>query len=228
MELWYRPRAWRAIDLVCMRVHTHPAHKNRVSRITTAHNNGMMRITTAHNNRMTRMTTAHNNRVSAAGDQLTMRAELSLRHATLSDVDAIANLVNRAFRVERFFVEGDRISASEVRDRLATGRFILAERDNDLIGSVYVELRGEQSYVGLLAVDPSQQRNGIGRRLMAAAEDCARANQCRSMDLRIVNLRDELPAFYRRLGYVETGVAPFPSAVTTKMACHFVTMAKTL
>jgi GNAT superfamily N-acetyltransferase len=157
-----------------------------------------------------------------------MNAELFLRQATLSDVGAITNLVNLAFRVERFFIEGDRISASEVRNRLATGIFMLAERDNDLVGSVYVELRGEQAYVGLLAVDPAQQRTGIGRRLMATAEDYARANGCRSIDLRIVNLRDELPAFYRQLGYVETGVAPFPTGVTTKMECHFVTMAKTL
>jgi GNAT superfamily N-acetyltransferase len=152
----------------------------------------------------------------------------SVRIARLSDRDAITNLVNQAFRVERFFVEGDRISASEVRSRFATGRFILAERGDLLIGSVYAELRGERSYAGLLAVDPSQQRAGVGSRLMAAAEEYARANGCRAMDLQIVNVRDELLALYRKLGYVETGVAPFPSAVRTKMACHFITMAKTL
>ncbi len=157
-----------------------------------------------------------------------MNSDVSLRDATPSDADAITNLVNLAFRVERFFVEGDRITAAEVRDRFASGRFLLAEKGDVLVGSVYVELRGERSYVGLLAVEPTQQRTGVGGRLMAAAEDYARANGCRNVDLQTVNVREELPAFYRRLGYVATGVAPFPSTVTTKLACHFVTMTKRL
>jgi GNAT superfamily N-acetyltransferase len=158
----------------------------------------------------------------------TSSSNLSLRNATVSDLDAITDLVNRAFRIERFFVAGDRISPSEVREHFATGVFFVAEQDRLLIGSIYVELRGERSYVGLLAVDPAQQRTGIGSRLMTAAEEYARANGCRAMDLQIVNVRPELAAFYRRRGYVETGVAPFPSAVTTKIDCHFITMMKSL
>ena len=157
-----------------------------------------------------------------------MSSNLSLRNAGAADVDAVTNLINAAFRVERFFIDGDRITASAVRDRLASGVFIVAETDDRLIASVYVELRGNTAYLGLLAVDPSQQRTGVGSRLMAAAEDYARGKGCRAVDLQIVNVREELSAFYRRFGYVETGVAPFPSAVTTKMECHFITMAKTL
>jgi hypothetical protein len=52
--------------------------------------------------------------------------------------------------------------------------------------------------------------------------------KCGAIELQIVNVREELPAFHRQLGYVETGIAPFPSAVSTKMECHFVTMAKAL
>jgi len=48
------------------------------------------------------------------------------------------------------------------------------------------------------------------------------------MDLRIVNLREELPAFYRKLGYMETGTEPFPSDLDTKLPCHFVNMSKPL
>jgi hypothetical protein len=48
------------------------------------------------------------------------------------------------------------------------------------------------------------------------------------MDLQIVNLREELPAFYRKLGYEETGTAPFPTDVVTKLPCQFVKMSKVL
>jgi hypothetical protein len=45
------------------------------------------------------------------------------------------------------------------------------------------------------------------------------------MDLRVVNLRVELPPFYRRLGYAETGIAPFagdaqPSGPATSLKCQ--------
>ena len=48
------------------------------------------------------------------------------------------------------------------------------------------------------------------------------------MDLRIVSVRAELPAFYRRLGYVETGTEPFSEEGKLKMPCHFVVMSKAI
>lgn len=48
------------------------------------------------------------------------------------------------------------------------------------------------------------------------------------MDLQIVNVRQELPAFYVRLGYVADGTNPFPADVPTKIPCHFVKMWKAL
>ena len=157
-----------------------------------------------------------------------MSLDLTFRNADASEVEAITDLTNLAFGVERFFVYGNRITASEVRERLDTGAFILAKSGDRLIGSVYVELRGQRCYAGLLAVNPSQQQAGVGTRLMNAAEDHGRTRGAQAMDLQIVNLREELAGFYRRLGYMETGVASFPSTVPTKLKCHFITMAKTL
>jgi len=67
-----------------------------------------------------------------------------------------------------------------------------------LTGVVYVELRGERSYLGLLSVNPELQKTGLGRRLMAAAEEFAREMGSHHMDLTVVNLRTELPPFYRK------------------------------
>jgi GNAT superfamily N-acetyltransferase len=91
-----------------------------------------------------------------------------------------------------------------------------------------VELRGERGYFGPLSVDPERQGSGTGKLLVKAAEDYARAHGCRFMDLRIVNLREELPAFYRKLGYAETGTEPFPETEPTKLPCHLVCMSKAL
>jgi hypothetical protein len=48
------------------------------------------------------------------------------------------------------------------------------------------------------------------------------------MDIYIINLRTELPPFYRRRGYVETGTLPLPPEIETSQPCHFITMAKGL
>jgi predicted N-acetyltransferase YhbS len=153
----------------------------------------------------------------------------AIRVAAPPDVAKITDVINSAFRIaEGFFVDGPRISQAEVEQLLAKGSFLLAETDNNLNGCVYVELRGERSYLGLLSVDPSCQKSGLGSVLMLEAENYCRERGSRFMDIYIVNLREELPVFYRRRGYVENGTTPFPEDVPTKVPCHFINMTKPL
>jgi len=158
------------------------------------------------------------------------------RVAEADEIETITHLINAAFGVERFFIEGDRIDAEKVRDLFGKGKFLLAEDAADVttgvrtcvVGCVYVEVRGDRGYLGLLSVEQARQRAGLGRRLAVAAEDYLRAAGCRAIDLSVVNVRPELLPFYRRLGYTETGTAPFPADKQTKLPCHFITMSKGL
>jgi GNAT superfamily N-acetyltransferase len=154
---------------------------------------------------------------------------MHFRAAEQADVAAITGVINAAFRhAESFFIERDRVDDAAVRGFFASGQFLLLEDENGLAGCVYVERRGERAYTGLLAVDPRRQGSGLGSRLMTAAEDHCRESGCRFMDLRIVNLRRELPEFYRRRGYTETGTTPFTPGIVTKLPCHFINMSKPL
>jgi N-acetylglutamate synthase-like GNAT family acetyltransferase len=151
-----------------------------------------------------------------------------VRIAGSVDVEALVSLINAAFKVERFFIEGDRIDAGTIRELMKTGQFLIVQ-DRDFISAcVYVEPRGDRAYVGLLAVNPVRQRSGLGSQAMAAAENHARSSGCRYVDLRIVNVRSELPGFYQPLGYVITGVSSFTPGVVTKQPCHFINMSKIL
>ncbi|HUJ95076.1 MAG TPA: GNAT family N-acetyltransferase [Terriglobales bacterium] len=154
--------------------------------------------------------------------------EAPFRVAGSQDAEAVMRLINNAFRAERFFIDEDRVDLEAVRTRMAQGEFLLVEEDGALVGCVYLELRGERGYFGLLAVDRANQRSGLGTRLMKAAEDRARAAGCRFMDLTVVNLRKELPAFYGARGYVESGTEAFPASARAKMPCHLVKMTKVL
>jgi GNAT superfamily N-acetyltransferase len=154
--------------------------------------------------------------------------DIKTRIAELADAENIARLVNIAFRPERFFIDTDRTNPDKVRALLHKGKFLLAEDAGTLVGCVYVELRGERGYFGLLAVDPARQRAGLGSRMIDAAEEYCRAAGCSVMDLTLVNLRTELPGYYRRHGYQENGSLPFPEDQTPKMPCHLVKMFKPL
>ena len=153
----------------------------------------------------------------------------SIRTAAITDAPQITAVINAAFRIaEEFFVDGNRITQAEVEELLAKGAFLLAETDGKLNGCVYVELRGDRSYLGLLSVGPTIQQSGLGSLLMLEAERYCRERGSHGMDILIVSLREELPSFYQKRGYVESGTSPFPPEVPTKIPCHFINMSKTL
>ncbi len=154
---------------------------------------------------------------------------MQLRVAEAQDAEGIVSVINAAFaKAESFLLDRDRIDLEMVRDLLQKGTFLVAVDLGLLTGCVYLEPRGDRSYLGLLSVDPQRQKSGLGSKLMDAAEHyCAQAGS-RFMDLRMVSVRKELPAFYHRRGYVETGTEPFTPGLNPKLPCHFVKMSKPL
>lgn len=151
------------------------------------------------------------------------------RFAIEADIPVLIPFINEAYNVEKFFKIGERTHAGELTGLFQSGRFLLLEQGAVLLGCVYVEVRGEVGYFGLLSVAPSRQRQGIGGRLIAAAEEFAREMRCRTMELTVVDLRTELPPLYAKFGYRITGSAPFPSEeMPIRMPCSFVVMQKRL
>jgi ribosomal protein S18 acetylase RimI-like enzyme len=153
---------------------------------------------------------------------------LRIRTADVADADALVRLINSAFRVERPFIEGDRIDVEGVRSYMAKGKFLAAGDSTALAACVYVELRGDRGYLGLLGVDPARQGTGLGRKMMDAAENYFREVGCQTVDLRVISARTPLTAFYRQLGYLEIGTAPFAPDVPLKVPCHYILMSRTL
>lgn len=152
----------------------------------------------------------------------------TLRPAAAADIPAIVRITNAAYAIEKFFVGVDRTDADAVRRLMTKGTFLVEDgADGAVAGSVYVEVRGARGYFGLLSVDPARQGTGLGRKLVYAAEAHVRTAGARAMDIRVVNLRTELPPFYRKLGYVEAGEEHEPIPHATR-PCHYLLMTKTL
>ena len=150
------------------------------------------------------------------------------RLAVPDDAPALAALISLAYRVEDFFKIGDRTDAADVRDKMTHGAFIVLQDDDGVAGCVYVTAQDGLGYFGMLAVDPSRQGQGLGARLIAEAEDHCRGAGCREIEIEVVNLRTELPPFYRRFGYAETGTRPFIDIDRSSRPCHSIVMSKCL
>jgi GNAT superfamily N-acetyltransferase len=105
---------------------------------------------------------------------------------------------------------------------------LLLYEGDALVGCVYVKITGDRAYLGTLSVDPARQKTGLGRRMMSEAEAFARARGCKALDIRIVNLRTELPPIYRKFGFMETGTEVLKDTRKFSQPVHFVTMSKAL
>lgn len=167
--------------------------------------------------------------------------DVAVRRAIAADVPALHALAQRAYRGdaarggwthEADLVEGERIAPAELArivDDPNERLLVAGGEDGTLIGCVRVTDEGEgTALLGLLAVDPSLQAGGLGRRLITAAEDAARADfGARVMEMTVISNRAELIAYYERRGYAPTGqVKPF--VVETDPPLSMILMAKTL
>jgi len=155
--------------------------------------------------------------------------EARIRVASREDAPALARIINDAFIVEAFFKIGDRTSVEEVLELMKDGEFLIAGgAAGAMNGCVYLKCGGGRAYFGMLSIDPSKQGTGFGRLLIDAVEARARERGCLAMEIHIVNLREELPAYYRRLGYEERGTLPFSAPQRASRPCHFIVMTKEL
>jgi len=148
---------------------------------------------------------------------------LTFRAATPADIPALITLVTSAYRgdasragwtTEADMLDGTRIDAEGLNADMARPRstILLAERDGCMVACAHVADGGEHGYFGMFAVDPTAQGGGLGKQVIAEAEAYAvREWGLTSMLMTVIDIRDELMAFYERRGYHRTGIKkPFP------------------
>jgi ribosomal protein S18 acetylase RimI-like enzyme len=150
-------------------------------------------------------------------------SDLTFRNAGIGDVDAIVALVESAYRgdasrqgwtTEADLLDGRRTGADDVAACLQRprSRILLAERDGALLACAHVAEEDGAGYFGMFSVEPGRQGGGIGKQVLAEAERVVRDEwSLPSMRMTVIDLRDELIAFYERRGYHRTGILkPFP------------------
>jgi len=151
--------------------------------------------------------------------------ELMIRPAQVQDADAISALVNRAYRgdssrvgwtTEADLLDGKRTTTEDVFALLNRHDVVILTGwvAETLMVTLCAEWHAEEqvAHLGMIAVEPTAQNQGYGKKMILAAEQLAVERWgVRASQMAVVSVRETLIAFYQRLGYQATGeLKPFP------------------
>ena len=98
----------------------------------------------------------------------------------------------------------------DYRPRIAAGEVWLLEEAGDTFALIVLEDEGESLTIFSVAVLPERQGEGLGRRLLAFAEDEARRRGFTTLHLYTNAMMARNIAIYRAFGFKETGRADNP------------------
>ena len=164
--------------------------------------------------------------------------------ASLDDIAALNKLINGAYRgessrkgwtTEAELLDGIRIDEAELRNIISNkdATLLKYEEQGGLLACVLLEKQQESLYLGMLTVSPLLQGKGIGKILLAEAEQVARQQNYSKIVMTVISVRTELIEWYKRHGYVDTGIKkPFPAEAEKfgkpKCPLEFIVMEKVI
>lgn len=143
---------------------------------------------------------------------------MNILAAQLSDIPQLLHIINAAFRgdsARKGWTHESDLIHGELRTDAETLQDIIANTDASLLkyvdaagqiqGCVNLQRKTRGLYLGMLTVNPELQGAGIGKQLLAAADQKARELGCPCIYMTVISVRRELIAWYERHGYALTG-----------------------
>jgi ribosomal protein S18 acetylase RimI-like enzyme len=127
-----------------------------------------------------------------------------IRRGEGSDQAAIEAIVERGYGVyiERIGLRPGPMD-EDYAEQLRRGIVNVLEEDGVVVGLIVLVEDGDRLMIENVAVDPERQGEGFGHRLLAFAEETARAAGLHTVALYTHEKMTENIALYTRLGYVE-------------------------
>lgn len=145
-----------------------------------------------------------------------LKMRYTVQPASLDDIPLLSSLVNSAYRgessrkgwtTEADLLDGTRIDETALLELLQRPDTVimLCKDQSRLLGCVELRKEGEKMYLGMLSVHPESQGSGIGKLLLQAGDDYALSQQCSTMYMTVISVRQTLIDWYVRHGYQLTG-----------------------
>lgn len=84
--------------------------------------------------------------------------------------------------------------------------FLVGTIADEVVATVMAGYEGHRGWINYLAVAPGQQRQGLGRRMMEAAESLLNQAGCPKINLQVRTSNQQVIEFYKALGYLPDDV----------------------
>jgi ribosomal protein S18 acetylase RimI-like enzyme len=146
---------------------------------------------------------------------------LNFYKAELVDAEAIATLINSAYRgetsrkgwtFEADILDGLRTTTVDVGKiiKQENAFMLIGVLNDEIVATICCEWQelafNDTVHFGMIAVKPSLQNKGYGKTMIKAAEAITfREWRVVGFHMAVISIRHELIAFYERLGYKRTG-----------------------
>ena len=134
------------------------------------------------------------------------QSSVTMRPATVDDAKAIAHLSRDLIETGLGWSWTPERVARAIRDR-NTLTVIACERDR-VVAFAITYFGDEHAHLSLLAVQPSHQRQGLGRQMMAWMMDAISVAGVATVHLELRTSNYTARRFYRALGFTETAYIP--------------------
>jgi N-acetylglutamate synthase-like GNAT family acetyltransferase len=171
-------------------------------------------------------------------------SDAQIRFAQLSDLSALEQLVNSAYRgessrkgwtTEADLLDGIRTHQQQLTEQITavdSVMLVITDTNDYIIACVYLQDKKPLLYLGMLTVQPNLQSAGTGKKLLAASEAYAQWLGRSGIQMTVISVRHELIAWYQRRGYRLTGEKmPFPDHLALgipKQSLEFLVLEKIL
>ncbi len=135
-----------------------------------------------------------------------MIAELAITEIEDADVSAVVSLWERCALTRPW---NDPVADIALARTSANATILLGRENDHIVTSAMVGHDGHRGWVYYVAVDPDWRGQGLGRAIMAAAEDWLRQAGIAKLQLLVRRDNAKASAFYETIGYDEAQVAVF-------------------
>ena len=146
---------------------------------------------------------------------------LNFYKAELIDAEAVAQLINTAYRgetsrkgwtTEADILDGLRTTTTEIGKIIKrnNAHMLIGVLNDEIVATICCEWQElafkDTAHFGMIAVKPSLQNKGYGKKIIQAAEGISlREWRVVGFHMAVISIRYELIAFYERIGYKSTG-----------------------
>lgn len=130
---------------------------------------------------------------------------VQLRTVHDDDISELVTLINDAYSYQDEAKGAPRTNVEHLITRISETDFYVLEKENKVVGCVYLESHITSLHFGLLTLTPSLRGTGVGKALIGAIIAYARHRSFEHLELDYMSLAPWLKTYYEQYGFKEIG-----------------------